>query len=399
MKIGIITYHFPYNSGAALQCTALQTVLEKMGHEVCVINYRPWYHQNGYTPKKNAAYVFRDTYAANASENIVKRLYRALLLGAKAVAFNSVKKKSGPFQVMENKFAPFVKRHLKETRVYRTLDELRQAPPDCDVIFSGSDQLWNTELTHGTFDPAYFITFAPEGCKRATYAVGVNFADTVTNRLQIQELVRALDAISLREDKYMRIIKRASDNRIPLHQDLDPTLLLDAREYAPFEAEPCQRQKQPYIVTYTMGDKSQGQVYATAKKLGEMLNIPVIDMTGNATRGNRVFGVESIKVGPDEFLSYIKHAAYVVTNSFHGTAFSVTYRKQFVVIPHTKTGNRVTDLLNRVGLSSRWCSSQEEAIKLIQMPVDFTGVTENIAALREQSMNYIASVCAGDYVV
>ena len=102
-----------------------------------------------------------------------------------------------------------------------------------------------------------------------------------------------------------------------------------------------------------MGDKSQGRVYSAAKKLREESGLSIIDITGNPLRKDTVFGVDSIKAGPDEFLSYIKNARYVITNSFHGTAFSIIYHKQFVVVPHSKTGNRVTDLLERVGLNSQ----------------------------------------------
>ena len=61
MKAGIITYHFPYNSGAALQSLALQTVLSSMGHEVSILNYRPWYHQNICTPNKNVVYIMQES--------------------------------------------------------------------------------------------------------------------------------------------------------------------------------------------------------------------------------------------------------------------------------------------------------------------------------------------------
>ena len=141
----------------------------------------------------------------------------------------------------------------------------------------------------------------------------------------------------------MRFIKRASKDGFPLYQNIDPTLLLDSYVYERFEAPVSVLPQSSYILTYTMGDKSQGKVYAVAKKLGQELNLPVIDITGNPSRKNEIFGVNSAKAGPDEFLTHIKNAEYVITNSFHGTAFSVIYHKQFVVVPHSKTGNRVTD--------------------------------------------------------
>lgn len=391
MKIGIITYHFPYNSGAALQCVALQTALEKLGHEVQVINYRPWYHQIRYTPKKNILFVIRDHYANSGHRNPVKRSLSALYKGAKAVHFNLFKAQA--FRISENKFARFVNSYMKETRLYRTLEELRADPPDCDAIISGSDQLWNTEQTKGGFDPAYFLSFAPKGCTKMTYAVGVNFADNVSNVAEVKRLIAGMDAISLREEKYYRTIRRISRKDMPIHQDLDPTLLHEADVYAQFESKTCSLPKGPYILTYTMNDKIQGRVYAAAKKLAKETGLPVIDITGNPLRKEAIFGVPTVKAGPDEFLSYIKSARYVVTNSFHGTAFSIIYRKQFVVIPHSKTGNRVTDLLHRLGLDSRWSNAQEKALEIVKSPVDYTAAETKIAALRQESLDFISSVC------
>lgn len=395
MKIGTITYHFPYNSGAMLQCVALQTVIEKLGHEVCVINYRPWYHQNRYTPHKNLACVVKSA-RAEAKEKrlpLCRRWYTVGRTLGKAIAFNAVRSKY--VIPSEEKFSAFVKRHIHETRVFRTVKELEQSGLELDAIFSGSDQLWNTQMTEGNFDPAYFMTFAPAGCRCVTYAVGANFAEDVYTVEQLKKLAGHLDTISLREEKYMRVVRRAVPH-VPLRQDLDPTLLLEAGEYAPFEApESCLLHRE-YILTYTMGDKSQGKVYALAKKLGEETGLPVIDITGNPSRGEAVFGVHSVKAGPDEFLTYVKNAAYVVTNSFHGTAFSVIYRKRFVVVPHTKTGNRVTDLLARVGLSDRWSGDPARCEEIIHCEPDFSATERLLPPLRNESVDFIARVCDPD---
>ena len=391
MKIGIITYHFPYNSGAALQCLALQTALQNLGHEVVIINYRPWYHQNRYTPKKNILYVMKDAFQAGNKHGYVKRIEKTLLEGYKALKFNMFGAEE--FKVCEKKFSNFVQNYLNETRIYRTLEQLTENPPECDLVISGSDQLWNMALTKGRFDPAYFISFAPEKCRKVTYAVGANFPDDTNTLFQIKELIENLDAVSLREEKYLRSIKRASKDGFPLYQNIDPTLLLDSYVYERFEAPVSVLPQSSYILTYTMGDKSQGKVYAIAKKLGQELNLPVIDITGNPSRKNEIFGVNSVKAGPDEFLTYIKNAEYVITNSFHGTAFSVIYHKQFVVVPHSKTGNRVTDLLDRIGLNSRWSNDQETCVKVIKDAIDYSYVDQNINFLKKEAFDYLNTVC------
>ena len=394
MKAGIITYHFPYNSGAALQSLALQTVLSSMGHEVSILNYRPWYHQNICTPNKNVVYIMQESMEQEkaAGTDLLHRMVHAGRAGSAAAKFNM--SGSDSFKISEQKFGSFVKRFHHETQVCRTFEDLKKIAGDYDVLFSGSDQLWNTNLTKGQFDPAYFLTFAEPHTKCVTYAMGVNFRDDVVTNRQLAELIRGLDCISLREEKFIRTIRRAMPSA-KIRQDIDPTLLLQKEDYAPFEAEPNEFMGQPYIMTYTMGDGSQKYVYAAAKQLSEKLGIPVRDITGNPLRKEKVFGVECVKGGPDEFLSYIKNAAYIVTNSFHGTAFSLIYGKQFVTVPHLTTGNRVTDLLKRVGLQGRICRSEEECLERIEVPVDHTEARERLAVLREASMDYLRDVMSG----
>ena len=104
MKVGIITFHFPYNCGAVLQCFALQTVLESMDYEASVINYRPWYHQNRYTPLKNPVYWGGRCFA-NPGKTIVHRLYH----GADGFLRTVHSWRNYPeASKKENKFRPFV---------------------------------------------------------------------------------------------------------------------------------------------------------------------------------------------------------------------------------------------------------------------------------------------------
>ena len=90
MKAGIITYHFPYNSGAALQSLALQTVLSSMGHEVSILNYRPWYHQNICTPNKNVVYIMQESMEQEkaAGTDLLHRMVHAGRAGSAAAKFN-----------------------------------------------------------------------------------------------------------------------------------------------------------------------------------------------------------------------------------------------------------------------------------------------------------------------
>lgn len=385
MKVGIITYHFPYNCGAALQCFALQTKLEELGHEVCIINYRPWYHQNRYTPLKNPVYFagkrFRDP-----ADNMLKRCVHA---GDGFLRTVSSWRTYRNVELKEKKFRGFVKRYLKETKVYRTLKQLQKDPPKCDMYISGSDQLWNCGITGGVFDSAYFLNFGSDEIGKMSYSVGADFSKLENPEAVLKDLVKDLDVISLREEKFMPDVEKAVEGKIPTHVDVDPTLLLRAEQYCDYMPD-MPAEPEPYILTYTMTGETQKQIYNGARILSEKLGMKVIDVSGDPNKMNKK--VEDNRLcGPDELLWYIKNAEYVVTNSFHGTVFSVIFQKKFVTIPHAQTGNRVTELLDKLGLSKRYHRVTTEAIKEVTNDIDYDAATEKLNALRSRSAEFLQS--------
>lgn len=390
MKVGIITYHFPYNCGAALQCLALQTKLEELGHEVCVINYRPWYHQNRYTALKNPIYFAMKQFFGPA-ENRLDRIHNTLWgFYATIRSWKNYPK----LRLKEEKSRGFVKRYLKETRVYRTVKQLQKNPPKCDIYIAGSDQLWNAAITEGKFDSAYFLNFGSKNVGKMTYSVGANFSKLQNPEAALKELIRDLDAISLRESQFMPVVEVAAEGKIPTHIDLDPTMLLDPETYEQFMPD-LPKEKEPYILTYTMCGETQKQIYNGARMLSEKLGMKVIDVSADPGKMN--LKVEDNRLcSPDEFLWYVKNADYVFTNSFHGTVFSVLFRKKFVTIPHAQTGNRVTELLDKLGLSGRYHTVTTEAIKLLTNDIDYDTVFNNLKALRSISIDFLQS-CVQKY--
>lgn len=390
MKVGIITFHFPFNCGAALQCFALEKTLEAQGNEVQVINYCPWYHQNRYASYKNPFY-YANKKMREPARNVLTRAYH----GAKGF-YDTVHSWKGAKTrlVREEKFTGFRKAHLHETRMYRTLKQLRAHPPKCDLYIAGSDQLWNTKLTDGKLDPAYLLDFGPDNVRRVTYAVGTYFKDGKEAQKVLKPKISRLNAVSLRESKFLRPVMRAAGSAVPMHLDVDPTLLLDASDYeALLPKEPLE--EKPFILVYTMPGPAQAQVNAAAKLLSERTGLHLIDVNGNPNAKNREIGDSRIG-SPEEFLWYVKHASFVMTNSFHGTVFSVLFEKPFATILHKETGNRVSELLDKLGLSARYAKTVPAADGVIEQPIDWTGARAALPALRAESQKYLLYCCGGD---
>ena len=387
MKVGIVTFHFAFNCGAALQCWALQNRLESLGHEAQIINYVPWYHWNRYAARKNPVY-YANKKMHEPARNILTRTYH----GIKGFHDTVRSWKNARVKLpREQKYKAFRKAHLKETRLYRTVGQLRAHPPKCDLYLAGSDQLWNSKLTESVFDPAYFLDFGKKNVRRATYAIGAYFPDPEAAKKAIAPMLKTLDAVSLREARFLRPVMQAADPDTPMHLDVDPTLLLDAAAYEPLlPKEPLE--KQPFIVIYTMPGPAQKQVNEAAKLLEQRTGLHLIDVNGNPNAENCRIKDQRV-CSPEEFLWYIKNAEYVLTNSFHGTVFSVLYQKRFATILHKETGNRVSELLDKLGLSDRYTDETGAAAEIIDRPADWTNANAALEALRAESVRYLRYCC------
>lgn len=385
MRIGIITFHFAYNCGALLQCVALCNKLEQMGHEVCVINYQPWYHKNRYIPIKNPLYfALKRAKRREGKDTIIKQGVRGIKgFAAGVYAWRHYPK----LKKVDTYFSKFIDMSLKETKVYRTYKQLVDNPPKCDLYISGSDQLWNPKLTDGKIDPAYLLEFGDKDIRRVTYAMGVSLDNSDIEK--IKDSLMKLDAISLREEEYYEEIIKATDNKVPMHIDIDPTFLLKMEDYDKYicKEKLCE---EPFIFTYTMMDKSREKVYETAMELSKRHNMKIIDASANPKKPSEHLEEHRI-CGPSQFLWYIKNADYIVTNSFHGTAFSVNMKKKFVTIPHSHTGYRVTEILGKIGLSNRYAYNVDDAIECINKEIEWGKSDELLDELRRKSINYLES--------
>ena len=384
MRTGIITFHFPYNCGAVLQCAALQTVLEDLGADVSVINYRPQYHTARYAVCKNPFSFFLSAVREAPPEaGAARKLYLGLRSFGRTVLSWGISPVRLP---QRRKFAAFLEKYIHETAEYRDPASLKKGCGDYGLLIAGSDQLWAAQLTEMRFDPSYFLQFGSPAARKITYAVGANFTPCPDAEKLLPGLLSGLSVISLRESRFLEDVRRAAPGT-PLRLDPDPTLLLRAEDYARFLPAGVP-ERDPYILTYCMPNETQQTVYEAAHLLSKQTGFRVIDVCGNPAPGNlRVRDHRT--VGPDEFLWYVKNARFVLTNSFHGTAFSVIFQKHFCTVPHLRTGNRVSELLERLGLGDRTAVSAADAAARVQAPLQFDTALREIEGMRASSIEYL----------
>lgn len=380
-KVGIITFHFVNNFGAVLQCVALNEYIMKQEVESVVINYRPQYQTYKYAAFRNpflSCRFYKTALNANKVNGtaLVSRMcyhfIKALLLNRYYFRRHTKNKR----------FMEFINDAIEQTQVYQTLNQLKENPPACDLYICGSDQIWSTIHTNNDFDAAYFLNFGERNVVRAAYAVSMGETDINAYGSQMRELIKPLDLLSLRErescQKMMTLTKR------PVSYVIDPTLLLATEDYSKFE-KPASI-KNDYILVYFL-QKSHG-LDEIVERIAKDLKLPLYDVSPQKYFNCDAKIIRKHSLGPGEFLTCIRNATFVITNSFHGTAFSMIYHKEFVTIPHTKSAIRMIDLCNTMGIPERIICSASD-YKSISSKIDYEQVDIAMAQLRESSKNYL----------
>lgn len=340
MKIGILTHPLTSNYGGILQCYALNTYLQKLGHDTIVIDRR----------------VNRDF--------AVWRLIRSIL---RALHFPRY---YNPNHIDKGaKIRPFVDTHIKRTEVIDTPRNMSKICSDykLDAVIVGSDQVWRADYAM-KFGFNYFLDFIPKGVIKASYAASLGLSDwhyTPEQTKRIGALLKTFKGVSVREDEAVELLK-ANTGIEPEHL-LDPTLLLTSEDYDKIVAP--RQVKDKYVFVYWLGDKSN--IQDTIKDYRQK-GYEVIDIN---LRDNRV--QHSI----EEWLSFIKYADIVITDSFHGCVFSIIYQRQFLIHSNDSGGNgRLSSLFKMIGL--------ENKLKKPQVKVDYTLIPDKIKMLQEKSHDY-----------
>ena len=379
MKVGIITFHFVSNQGGVLQAYASQKFIEKNGHEASIIDYRPSYHTVRYASRKNP-FIYTDLYWKKfQNHSAVKRTLLTLRSFARCMYMNIMHTDDGVVAEYEK----FVKENLHLTRRYKSLKQLKADPPKLDAYVTGSDQLWNPEILNYRFDSAYFLSFGDKKIPKVAYAVSTGKNLTAKEEGQLKELAMDLTAVSLREFNESTVTAIGKD----VHICVDPTLLLDESDYASVESKNAETE--PYIFVYgfeSTDEIKQAITLATKKYSCKVINGSPhrIKLEGNV--------VNLRNYGPDQFLTLIKNASCVVTNSFHGTAFSIIYKKDFITVPHSTRGKRMVELLGKLDLLQRLWGTD---VFSLEASIDWGRVYEKLYILRKHSADYLLSAIQG----
>ncbi|MGR3268964.1 polysaccharide pyruvyl transferase family protein [Vibrio vulnificus] len=356
MKVGIITIHNVSNYGAVLQAFALkETVCRR--HECYIIDF-----DNPHVSKSLKHIRLGLTFHAflGMGKDILRILPRSRVI-------------------------PKFKRFIFQKMNLVELNSLEIS--EMNVFISGSDQIWNPACVspEKKFVSQYFLSFAEHSQKKISYASSCGAYEF--NNDEVKELKRYLSSyksLAVREKKTSEFLSNTLNRNVS--HVLDPTLLLTKKEWLDKISDNSYRTGD-YILVYVI--KKTQLLKDTIRKIKSRLNMRVI-LVEQGLYFDSIIDEHIRDAGPEDFISLVNNAKFIITDSFHGTTFSVIFNKPFCSVSPGANVNRISSLLNTIGLENRIIHDHEN-IDNISLDMDFEEVNKLLFSQIEKSKEYLYS--------
>ena len=305
MRVGILTFHDAQNYGAVLQAYALKKYIKKLGFDVSIVNYHHKNIPDGFPREPNPE--------------------------------------------RWDKFNLFIKELIDfEEKICTSEEDLEKL--DFDYWICGSDQIWNTEITRG-FNKGFFLDFNTKG-KKISYAVSMGIPKLPEeHESDLKRSLNKIDEISVREESIREYTQNFTDKTVT--RTLDPTLLLEPSDYDNLIYE---NKNGEYVLIYALGPDER--LSKIAKQIANEKKVKIIELNDN--KHDNYFCEQISNAGPQEFLTLIKNAKAIVTNSFHGTIFSILFKKEFYTITRLNRNSRMENILDIVDMRDRLIDKIED---------------------------------------
>ena len=353
-KIGIMTFHNANNYGAALQAYALQTTVSRLfpDHRVEVIDYQ-----------SKAIRDQRSFKAMRRNQGIVKAMIHYPFLKHRIKNIDR-----------------FVAARMQLSDKVESRKQLGKVASDYAAIISGSDQVWNRKLTGG--EDTYLQDFHQGKARKLSYAASLGVSEIPKEwKDDYKKYLMQFDAVSVREDAARMLLKKEFDIDAAVH--IDPTLLLDAADWHKIAGQ--NKQKHKYVLVYMVPFQKAVLEYgkAMAKKHGAKL---VVVCRSLKAGGGTYKGLSPV----DEILALFQNAQYVVTNSFHGTAFSVINQRKFVLFLNNPVGYNIR--AKQLLLSCGILKDEKTGDRVDCLQCDWDQVSKNLELKKKEAKDYLRRV-------
>lgn len=365
-KVSIITRHAIINYGSFLQALATQKIIESYNMKCEIIDYVR--KDEDYRTIESALLKKKEKWNRNI---LLKMLYLCIRQPSTLIA--------------GKRFEGERKEYLNLSKRYSTVEELKNDTPSADMYVSGSDQVWGP-TGDGSIDDSYLLSFTNK--RKIAFASSFGHGQIREDRLSVfKKYLTKYEAISIREQSGVDILKAID---IKANRILDPTLMVDSTFWEQY-LTPMPNEE--YILVYQLHNNAFFDKFV--KKLAKEKKMKVVrisPMLYHVFRPGRMVWCLSFKT----FLSYVKKASYVITDSFHGTAFAINFNIPFwEIIPQNGTETRNRELLEMFGLSERIITDYD-CLDTIDNPINYACVNEILKRERAKSRELLLSMLVGE---
>lgn len=357
MRVDVITLHAVQNYGSVLQALATQKLLEKHGCEVKIINYI----------REDVRY--KNILQARSNGNIIKKI----------VLYPNVKK-------WKKVFKGFCNEYLNLTdRSYTTENDFKDYPLDADMFCTGSDQVWNSKWNQGIISPLY-LSFVPEDKFR--FSLAASFGQDKLSQDEVKATKKYIEKynwISVRESSGKKIIEQQYKYPYAEHI-IDPTLMLDDDEWRRFANN--KKTTEDYILIYNLNRSKEFDEYA--KKLSRKTGLKLLRI---CNRYDQFYRPGKSIIIPEiiEFIKLIDNAKYVLTDSFHATAFSMNMNTEPICIYPNEFGGRIESFLKLTNSLQRHIKNYND-FDVLDRKVDFESVNKILDSERKKVNDFLVKV-------
>lgn len=380
-KTAIVSCYFIHNYGSILQAYATQRILDNYQIPNETINVSGFLRQ---FRKDQYAYILK---SGPTSALFKDRLGRAKNLLVKKFVKNQYTRN---LRIRDMEFTKFADTYIRKSEVYRSLEELSERCEErYDHVLIGSDQLW---LPANIAAKYYTLNFVPEQINTIAYATSFGVSSLPADLADCaRSFLTRIKRIGVREHTGQKIVKELTGRDVPIV--CDPTLLLTAEEWLEIQ-KPEPIIQEPYIFCYFLGEAAEHREFAKNLRKKTGIKIVALPHINQFVPNDKGYADETpFDIDPADFLNLIRHASYVCTDSFHCTAFSMLYEKEFYVFRRyaeeneMSTNGRLETLLMLAGLGSRMLQGTEDIN--LEQHLDYTQVFEMLEQEKKKSLEYL----------
>lgn len=371
-KVGLVSVSI-HNYGSLLQTYAMQHTLDKLGIDNEIILFKS-------DPIKQFYRVFNGSFLS-----MKMKLYQRKLTCR--IKYPQIYEGT---IVRDKAFMDFKRDYCRFTPKTTSREVLNQMGKDYRAVVLGSDQVWNPANLEMDF---YTLNFVPEEKTKVAYAPSFGVSEIpVKQKEATAKYLNRIQYISVRETAGAKIVKDLTGRDVPVV--CDPTALLTCEDWNQIRSDK-KYVNAKYIFCYFLGANSAHRKFAEEVKKITGYQIVALQHLDEFVKGDLKFGdATPYDVGPQDFINLLSNAEIVLTDSFHGTMFSIYYHKKFFTFSRfaegkkESTNSRIVSILSLMGLMDRKLSASEDVVACLEKTIDWESVQGKLDNFRDMSRKW-----------